>query len=333
VRFSSLLKSDVPLPLFASPALKTICERFLSRKQTENNLAGVAGLLYRPAAGSQGGAMKHQAYSWRAGDGLELYAQSWAPEAKPKAVIALLHGLGDHSGRYPRFVEMLPAAGYAVAAYDMRGHGRSGGPRGHAVSYDTLMDDVDRHLAETGERFPGLPLILYGHSFGGAQALFYCLERRPTGIRAVVAGAPGLGAGTRQGAVKILMARVLSRTVPTLRIPLGSPMDSLSHDPAWLKTTEEDPLFEKTFSVRLGMEMLRANERVLGHTSFPLPLLVMQGTEDRHVDAQQNIAFAQRLSGDVTLKVWQGLGHELHNEVERDAVIRHMLQWLDAQVG
>ena len=277
--------------------------------------------------------MKHQVYSWRTKDGIELYARSWAPEGQPKAVIALLHGLGDHSGRYPRLVELLPAAGYAVAAYDMRGHGRSGGPRGHAPSYDTLMDDVDRHLAETRARFPGLPTILYGHSFGGAQALCYCLKRAPAGIRAVVASAPGLGAGVRQGPGKILMARLLSRVVPTLRIPLGAPPGSLSHDPAWLKTTAEDPLFETTFSVRLGMEMLRANEWVLGHGSFPLPLLLMQGTEDRHVDAAQNIAFAQRLSGDVTLKVWQGFGHEMHNEVERDAAIQYMRQWLDAHLG
>jgi alpha-beta hydrolase superfamily lysophospholipase len=276
--------------------------------------------------------MKHQVYSWRTKDGMDLFAQSWAPEARPKAVFALLHGLGDHSGRYPRLVELLPAAGYAVTAYDMRGHGKSGGPRVHAPSYDVLMDDLDRHLADTRGRFPGLPVFLYGHSFGGAQVLSYALKRAPAGLRGIIATSPGLGSGVRQGAMKIFMAQILSRIVPTVRIPLGSPSESLSHDPAWVKTSDEDPLFEYTFSVRLGMEMLAANEWVLGHTSFPLPLLVMQGTEDSHVDAKMNIAFAQRLSGEVTLKVWEGFGHELHNEIEKDTVIEYMRQWLDAHL-
>lgn len=269
----------------------------------------------------------------RAKDGLELFAQSWAPETGPTAVIALHHGLGDHSGRYPRLVEVFPSAGYAVTSYDMRGHGKSPGPRGHAASYDILLDDIDSHLQDTRSRFPGVPLFVYGHSFGGAQVLCYCLRRQPKNVRGVIVSSPGLGSGVRQGPGKILMARILSRIAPTLRIPLGSPSESLSHDPAWLKTTAEDPLFEYTFSVRLGIEMLRANDWVLGQGSFPLPLLFMQGTEDKHVDEKLNTAFAQRLGGEVTFKLWQGLGHELHNEVEKDAVIAFVRQWVEARRG
>jgi alpha-beta hydrolase superfamily lysophospholipase len=278
--------------------------------------------------------MKHEEHSWKATDGLQMFAQSWAPDNRSRAVIALVHGVGDHSGRYPRFVELLTAAGYAISAFDLRGHGRTGGPRGHAPSYDLLMKDIDKHIADTWARFTGLPLILYGHSFGGAQVLRYILERNDTGITAVVASSPGLGSAVRQPAVKIMLAKILSHLAPTMTVPLGSSLESLSHDPAWLRITDEDPLFlKKGFSMRLAREMLRANPWILGHESFPLPLLVMQGTADGHVDPQTNIDFAKRLSGEVTLKIWPGLGHELHNEIERDAVIAFARQWMDAHIG
>ena len=278
--------------------------------------------------------MKHEEHSWQAVDGLQMFAQSWAPENRPRAVIALVHGVGDHSNRYPRFVELLTATGYAINAFDLRGHGRTGGPRGHASSYDLLMKDIDGHLADTRARFPGLPLILYGHSFGGAQVLRYVLERNDTGIRAVVASSPGLGSAVHQSAAKIMLAKILSHLAPTMTVPLGSSLESLSHDPEWLRITDEDPLFlKKGFSMRLAREMLRANPWILGHASFPLPLLVMQGTADGHVDPQTNIDFAKRLSGEVTLKIWPGLGHELHNETEKDAVIAFARSWMDAHTG
>jgi alpha-beta hydrolase superfamily lysophospholipase len=276
--------------------------------------------------------MKNEQYSWKSFDGLPMFAQTWEPPDKPKAVIALVHGVGDHSGRFPRLVEMFTAAGYAVSGFDQRGHGKSGGPRVHAPAYEFLLRDIDRHLDNTRERFPGLPLVLYGHSFGGAQALCYVLKRNPR-LSAVVASSPGLASGVRQPAVKVLMGRVLSRIAPTLRIPLGSPMSSLSHDPAWIETSVHDPMFFETLSARIGIEQLDTNEWILAQPAFPLPLLIMQGTADQHVDPSVTISFAKRVRGDVTLKVWDGLGHELHNEVKRDEILRYALQWLDAHTG
>jgi alpha-beta hydrolase superfamily lysophospholipase len=272
--------------------------------------------------------MKHAEHSWKTFDGLTVFAQTWQPEAQPKAAIAFVHGIGDHSGRFPWLVEALTAAGYAISAFDQRGHGKTSGPRVHASSYESLLRDIDRHLDHTREQFPGVPLVLYGHSFGGAQTLCYVMKRRPR-LSAVVASSPGLASGVRQPAAKVLAGRLLSRIAPTFRIPLGSPMSGLSHDPDWIASTERDPLYWKTLSARIAMEQLDANEWILAQTSFPLPLLIMQGTGDRHVDPEVNMAFARRLAGDVTLKVWDGLGHELHNELKRDEVLQYVRTWLD----
>jgi alpha-beta hydrolase superfamily lysophospholipase len=226
-------------------------------------------------------------------------------------------------------VEMLSADGYAINAFDLRGHGRTEGPRVHSPSYDALLGDIDRHIDETRARFPGVPLVLYGQSFGGAQVLCYVLKRKPA-LTCVVATSPGLGSGVRQPATKILAGKLLSLMAPTSRIPLGSPVNGISHDPAWIAKSKGDPLWQQGLSARLGMEMLRTNEWTLSQTSFPLPLLIMQGTDDPWVDANLSIAFARRLTGDVTLKVWEGLGHELHNELQKDLVIGYIRDWLAA---
>ncbi len=274
--------------------------------------------------------MRHEEFSWTSFDGLEIFAQSWAPAGGAKAAIALVHGVGEHSGRYPWLVEAFTDAGYAVSAFDGRGHGRSAGPRVHTPSYDALLRDIDLHLAQTGGRFAGIPLFLYGHSFGGAQVLCHVLKHAPR-LAGVVASSPGLASGVHQSAAKILAGRLLSRVAPTMRIALGSPMESLSHDAAWRDATKRDPLYMTTLSARSAMEQVRTNAWILEQTRFPLPLLVMQGTEDRHVDPQTSIAFARGLTGEVTLKVWEGLGHELHNETDRKEVLQFARAWLDAR--
>ena len=275
--------------------------------------------------------MRHDEHSWTTVDGIRVYAQSWAPDGPPRAAIALVHGLGDHSGRYPRVVELLTVAGFAINGFDERGHGKTGGPRVHTPSYEALMADIDRHIENTRVLFPGVPLFLYGHSHGGAQVLFYGLSRAPA-LAGIIASSPALGSGVPQPALKIAAAKVLSRLVPTMRVPLGSPAAGLSYDQKWLDASAADALFQEGLSVRLGIEMLRAGEWIRGHRAFPTPLLLMQGTDDLHVDPSMNIEFAKKLPGDVTLKVWDGMRHELHNEVRRDEVIGFMRQWLEAHL-
>lgn len=275
--------------------------------------------------------MTHEEYSWTTFDGISIYARTWRPQGTARAVIALIHGVGDHSGRYPWLVEMLTGAGCAVSAFDRRGEGKSGGPRVHAPSYEALLRDIDRHLENTRERFPKIPHVLYGQSFGGAQTLCYVMKRSPK-LAAVVASSPGLASGVRQPAAKILAGRVLSMIAPRVHIPLGSPLSSLSHDPTWIETTKADPYLVQTLSARIGMLQLDTNQWILAQSSFPLPLLIMQGTADEHVDAQVNISFAHRLKGDVTLKVWEGLGHELHNELARAEVLQFVRGWLDDRI-
>ncbi len=271
--------------------------------------------------------MKRVEYSWTTTDGVPIFAQSWAPDGPARAAVALVHGVGEHSGRYPRLVERLTAAGYALSAFDQRGHGRSGGPRVHARSFETLMDDIDHHIANTRERFSGRPVFLYGHSMAGAEVLYYALRRSPR-LAGVIASSPALAPGTPLSPLKIAGGRLLARILPTAVISMEIPWESLSRDAAVVEAAKKDPLFKEGISVRLGARLLDAGEWIRSQGRFPLPLLLMQGTDDRHVDPKATIAFGKRLSGDVTLKVWEGSRHELHNELDKDAVIDFVLDWL-----
>ncbi len=271
--------------------------------------------------------MRHEEHSWKTADGIEVFAQSWAPDAPPRAAVALVHGLGEHSSRYAHVAERLTADGFAVAGFDHRGHGRSGGPRLYAPSYEAVMDDIDRHLADCGSRFPGVSRFLYGHSWGGALVLYHAYNRKAN-LAGVVASSPGLRSGTPQSGLKVAAGKVFSRIAPTMHFETGFRLEGLTRDEAMLEKARNDPYMQTGVSARLGVDILAKGEWIRAHGTFPYPLLIMQGTADEYVDPNTNIEFARHLSGKVTLKVWEGCRHELQNETIRDQVIGFISAWL-----
>lgn len=277
--------------------------------------------------------MIHEEHTWKTFDGVPIFAQTWKPDSahKPKAVVALVHGIGEHSGRYAHVAEAFVNAGYAFSAFDHRGHGKSGGPILYAPSYEHMRKDIDSHIQHTRERFPGAPLVIYGHSMGGSLVLSWLFSRKPD-VACAIASSPGLGSGTPQPPLKILFGRIMSRIIPTLVIPTGFPMTGLSHDPEVEARSKADPTCREGISVRLGLEILAAGDWIRAQKSVSVPLLIMQGTVDKFVDPQMTITFTKELSGDVTLKVWDGLYHELHNETEKAAVIGYMIGWADSRL-
>src|SRR5512136_1991277 len=123
--------------------------------------------------------MKITEWTWKSFDGLDMYGRAWAPDGAPKAAILLVHGLGEHVGRYDHVAAALTEKGYAMHGSDLRGHGRSGGPRGHTPSYDALLEDMTGFLSQIEGRCDGLPRFLYAHSLGGNLALNYVLRHKP----------------------------------------------------------------------------------------------------------------------------------------------------------
>jgi acylglycerol lipase len=282
--------------------------------------------------------LHHFDFTRQAADGLPLHFQSWEPHESPAAVVCAVHGLGEHSGRYAHVAESLNRAGYALLAFDLRGHGTSGGQRGHSPTWEAMLDDIDGMLVEAAMRYPHLSRFLYGHSLGGGLVLSCALR---TGLRAdgdgypgpagVIASGPTLQTAFAPPGWKVAVGRVTYRLLPTMSMPNGLDRSALSRDPRVVERYNADPLVHDRVSARLGMDLLWNGERALEQAArFPFPLLLMHGGADRITSVEASREFARRSDGRCTLKIWDGFYHEIHNEPEQAQVLDYMISWLRA---
>jgi len=272
--------------------------------------------------------MKEKQLGWITRDGLKMFGRIWEPDVSPKTVVCLIHGLGEHIGRYEHVASFLTNAGCILAGFDLRGHGQSEGPRGHSPTYDHLMDDVADFLRETNRRYPEMGQFLYGHSLGGNLVVNYCLRRRPSLKGAVVSG-PAFRPAFTPPAWKLMMGKCVYSLWPSLTMPNGLERAALSRDTAVVRAYEAEPLVHDKLSARLGMDLLNSGEWALAHAKeLPLPLLLMHGSADRLTSPQASEEFARLAGENCTLKIWDGLYHEIHNDPEKVEVLTYMAAWI-----
>ena len=274
--------------------------------------------------------METTEWKWKTNDGLEIYSKSWAPTGKAKGVVCLVHGVGEHIGRYQADGEALTGAGYILAGFDQRGFGKSGGQRGHTPNLEAYFDDIDLFLSQITQRYPNLSCFLYGHSMGGILVLAYTPLRNPK-IIGVIATAPGLKTSIEEQKLKVFMAKLLGNIYPTFTLQSGVDAQMLSRDPQVADLYTNDPLVHTLVTAAWGKAMLRAIDLALKNaSSFPLPLLLMQGTKDEIAYPSSSPMFADLAPKDkVTLKMWEGFKHELHTDPEKAEVFKTMIDWMD----
>lgn len=277
--------------------------------------------------------MKHQELNWKTHDNIEIFAQVWEPPVvAPRAIVCLVHGLGEHSSRYAHVAEAFGKEGLVLFAFDQRGHGKSGGARGHFSSADDFMNDIDLFLEQARAQYPGLPLILYGHSLGGIFVLHYSLKRNPN-VKGVIATSPALHSALEQQPIKVSMAKILGAISPTTSIASGLDPQAISRDPAVVQTYIKDPLVHDKATLGFGKLMLGVNKWTLENAAnFPLPLLLMHGKMDTIAFPSSSTEFAATLKDRCTLILWDGAYHELQNELEKVEVFKTMMMWMDARL-
>jgi alpha-beta hydrolase superfamily lysophospholipase len=277
--------------------------------------------------------MKHTELGWKALDGLNIFAQTWEPDSPPKAVICLVHGLGEHSGRYAHVAETLNRGGYAVIASDLRGHGKTEGKRGHSPSFNAFMDDVAILMGEYAQRYAGLPCFLWGHSLGGVLVANYVLRRKPR-LTGVVITSPGLKTSISDQKMKIQFAKIAGKFMPEMSMPTGLDAKLISRDPAVVERYVNDPLVHGTATLAMAKYTIEAIPWVYAHASeWDLPVLIMHGDADAIAFVSGSEEFASKIAQDCTLKIWPGLWHETHNEPEKEQVLAYALGWLDGQLS
>lgn len=264
----------------------------------------------------------------RARDNLELAVYRWQPDGARGAVV-LVHGYAEHAGRYAALVRDLNARGVAVWALDLRGHGRSPGPRADVRLFAEYVEDVRRLVEEVREASDGRRPVLFGHSMGGAIALRLALEH-PEQLRALALSSPFLRPADPPPGWLLATVRVLARLAPMLPV---QPLDArvLSRDPEAVAAYRQDPLvYTGALRARLGRELVSAGPPLLQRApELELPTLVLHGSADALADPAASRELAGRLGGDdVRLEVVQGGYHELLHDLDRDAVRRLLTDWL-----
>ncbi|MBN1346017.1 MAG: lysophospholipase [Phycisphaerae bacterium] len=270
---------------------------------------------------------------FRSRDGLELFERRWSPGGEPRADLVLLHGYGEHCGRYAHVAAALNEIGVEVRAYDQRGHGRSPGKPGYICRFDALLDDLDAYIEHVRRDVRDRPLLLMGHSMGGL-VLALCAETREVDASGLILSSPFLAINDDVSPVLIALAGVLGTLTPWL------PVASLNHehvarDPAVVSGYGSDPLvFHGKILARTGAQLnaaiARARQRF---EAITLPVYVIHGGDDRLVPAGgSRLLYEQCCSDDKAYKEYEGGYHELMNDYGKEDVIAAMLAWVDAHL-
>ena len=263
-------------------------------------------------------------------DGLSIYHQSWLPDGDPKGAIMLVHGLGEHSGRYRHVAARLNAAGYAVHALDHRGHGRSEGKRAFVKSYGEFMADLIQYRAHVEGRHPGMPFVVLGHSMGGNLAMGHVLDHQE-GVAGLALSGAALKPGDDFSPTQIKIFSVIAKIAPGFK-PQGLSAESISRDPAVVAAYQADPLvYQGKIPAGLGAALFAAMDRFPGrYPSLRLPVLVMHGTEDQLTNIEGSRELEQlATNATVTAHYYDGLYHEIFNEPEQEQVLDDLVGWLD----
>jgi alpha-beta hydrolase superfamily lysophospholipase len=261
--------------------------------------------------------------------GMQMYAQAWLPAAAPRAVVALVHGFGEHGGRYTYLADALTAAGYTLSTFDHRGHGHSPGLRGHVERWDDFLADIGASLGVARAFAPNKPLFLFGHSMGGLLALNYAI-RSPEGLQGVIASAPLL-APPNVAAWMNTVSSLLSRVKPDFSLDTGLKPEVISRDPDEIKRYRDDPYVHGRASARFGTELRSAQAWTQAHAGeLRIPLLLYHGTADPLVPIGGSRTFFGNVKvADKQWIEWPDGYHESHNDLHRGDVFAAVVEWLN----
>lgn len=264
-------------------------------------------------------------------DGQSLFGRAWVSPNKPaKGMVFLFHDLGEHSGRYDSLGKIFTKTGYHLASFDLRGHGLSEGPRGHAPSLFHLMADCQLFLAETARYLRAdLPKFLYGHGMGGNLVVHYGLQH-PEDISGAIVTSPALKSALIQHNSRITWTRILASTLPRLTLRSRLETDALSRNAAIVKAYQNDVYIHDKISAGMGWVLHESGLTALENAArWSIPLLLMHGTADRISSCEASQGFAKKAGHQVDFIPWNGYFHELHNDLGSELVIERMIVWLD----
>ena len=268
-----------------------------------------------------------QIFNTTSDDGTAIRVVRWFPEDanNQDRDILLVHGLAEHAGRYPHIAAARTDAGWTVTFVELRGHGQSGGKRGHTDLWHHYIEDI-----QSAASMIGRPYVLIGHSMGGLTALATLLEPQHPPVRAVAVSNPLLGVDFEPTRIKVAASRLLSKLVPKLSFSNEVQTHHLCRDPEVVARYEADPNVYSTITPRWYIELTTTQKSVLANAkNGRIPLRMMVGTADKICSHTLSLEFARKGGGPTDIQVYDGLYHELFNEPEKDQVLTDLRAWLE----
>ncbi|OMF18861.1 hypothetical protein BK133_30285 [Paenibacillus sp. FSL H8-0548] len=266
--------------------------------------------------------------------GSTLFLREWKPEAqKIKAVVCLVHGMGEHGDRYKHVAANFTEAGIALLALDQQGHGRSTGKRGHFPSLGAAVSDAHLMLDAASERHPDVPVFLYGHSMGGNVALNCALRLHPP-IRGLILTSPWLRLAFKPNPVVEWIGRRLATIVPTMQQSTGlKPAELFRPGYDQAAPIVDDPLCHTKITLHSYIEIGEGGEWALAHAdSLQTPVLLMHGTSDLVTSLEASNLLSDRFAERCRFVQWEGGYHELHNDLEGEKAIKVIINWVTGQL-
>ncbi len=273
--------------------------------------------------------VQEKTFDWENASGTKVIGYHWE-HPRPRQVVVLVHGFGEHMGRYRHVAAFFnDQFQSALLGNDRVGHGRSGGKRGHVQHFELFYDEIEHLLQQAKAMYPGLPLLLYGHSMGGMLVLKYGLQRPLYQTTAVVSSAPWIQLAFDPPAWQMRLGKMMKGVWPGLQQATNLDPSGLSTDPEVAKAYEADPLVHGQISVTTGVGMFEEGMALEEYNQgMPLPTLIMHGTSDpvTSIDASQSFAAH---NPDIVFQTWPGMRHEIHNEPAFKEVLIFAQNWFD----
>ena len=278
--------------------------------------------------------MKHQEGYLKGVRDTDIYYQYWLPESEPKAILLVVHGLAEHSGRYMNVVNHLVPSGYAVYGIDHIGHGKSDGERVYVERFQDYTKTLKKYFDMIREWQPEKPIFLIGHSMGGLISAAYLLEHQGELSGAVLSG-PGIKVPDNISQATIFVGKLLSIIMPKAGL-IQLDAEGVSRDPKVVDAYINDPLvYTGKTTARLCAELLKTTQRVTDQaTKIRLPIMIVQGSGDKLVDPSgAQLLYDLVGSEDKVIKIYDGFYHEVFNEPEHEQVLNDVNKWLETHLG
>lgn len=279
------------------------------------------------------GQLEAQELPLKTRQGKMLFGRLWQGQANPSTAILLIHGYGEHSGRYQHIAGALQKINAAVYSFDLTGHGKSEGISAYIDRFDHYVDEAEDALQMLGKRYQNLPLYVIGHSMGGLIAAYLALRRQQQ-INGLITSGGALKVNEDLSPFLVKISGLLSVLLPKMpAVKLSS--DLISTDPEVVAKYENDPLiYHGGTRCRTGAEVIRASREIAAKfDQLTLPLLIMHGAADKLTDPQGSRQLHQQAaSKDKTLHIFDGLRHEIFNEPQREMVIKTVVEWISKRL-